>query len=331
MERRTFIAGTLALLAAPLAVEAQPAGKVPRIGMLCATFCASSTFLLPEHKAFLEALRGLGWVDGQTVLVDDRAAGVGFARLGKAAAELVRLKVAVILATDGAAAQAAKHATGTIPIVMVGVPDAVGLGLVATLARPGGNITGLTVPMVELVGKQLELLKDLIPSLSRVALLSNPDNSDHPSVVQSAQVAARQARVQLTVLQARSSHDFDGVFSAVRRAGTHALLVLSDQDISGERGGGALVFRALQRRVPTVSLYRDSPARGGLMSYGPSVPEAYRRAAAFVDHILKGTRQADLPVEQPTKFELVINPKTAKVLGLTIPPAVLERADEVIQ
>ena len=150
--------------------------------MLCATFCASSIFVLPEYQALLEALRRLGWVDGQTVIVDGRAAGVGFARLGEAAAELVRRKVAVILATDGAAAQAARHATGTIPIVMVGVPDAVGRGLVATLARPGGNITGLTVPMVELVGKQLGLLKDMIPSLSRVALLSNPTTPiTHPS------------------------------------------------------------------------------------------------------------------------------------------------------
>ena len=325
----TFLAW--AFLVAPLAAEAQPAGTVPRIGMLCATFCASSTFLLPEHKAFLEALRRLGWVDGQTIFVDDRAAGVGFARLGDAAAELVRLKVAVILATDGAAAQAARHVTGTIPIVMVAVPDAVGRGLVATLARPGGNITGITVPMVELVGKQLGLLKDMIPSLSRVGLLSNPDNPDHPPVVQSAQAAARQARVQLTVLQARSPHDFDGVLSTVSRAGAHALLVLSDQDISGDRGGGALVFRALQRRVPTISLYRDFPARGGLMSYGPSLPEAYRRAAAFVDHILKGTRPADLPVEQPLRYELMLNLQAAKALGVTIPPSVLARADEIIQ
>jgi putative ABC transport system substrate-binding protein len=329
--RLASCAFTLALLAAPLATEAQPAGAVPRIGMLCATFCPSSTFLLPEHKAFLEALRELGWVDGQTVIVDDRAAGVGFAQLGKAVAELVRLKVAVILATDGAAAQAARQATGTIPIVLVGVPDAVGRGLVATLARPGANITGLTVPMVELVGKQLGLLKDMIPSLSRVALLSNPDNPDHPPVVQSAQAAARQARVQLTVLQARSPRDFDGVFSAVSRAGAHALLVLSDQDISGERGGGELVFRTLQRRVPTISLHRDFPARGGLMSYGPSLSEAYRRAAAFVDHILKGTRPADLPVEPPLRYELMVNLQTAKALGLTIPPAVLARADEVVQ
>jgi putative ABC transport system substrate-binding protein len=320
----------LALLAAPLAAEAQP-GPMPRIGMLCATFCASSIFVLPEYQALLEALRGLGWVDGQTVIVDGRAAGVGFARLGEAAAELVRRKVAVILATDGAAAQAARHATGTIPIVMVGVPDAVGRGLVATLARPGGNITGLTVPMVELVGKQLGLLKDMIPSLSRVALLSNPDNPDHPPVVQSAQAAARQAKVQVTVLQARSPRDFDGVFSAVSRAGAHALLVLSDQDISGERGGGELVLRALQRRMPTISLHRDFPARGGLMSYGPSLSEAYRRAAAFVDHILKGTRPADLPVEQPLRYELMVNLQTAKALGLTIPPSVLARADEVIQ
>ena len=210
------------LIAAPLASEAQPTGTVPRIGMLCATFCASSTFLLLEQGVFLEALRGLGWVDGQTVLVDDRAAGVGFARLGEAATELVRLKAAVILATDGAAAQAARHVTGSIPIVMVGVPYAVGSGLVATLARPGGNVTGVTVPMVELVGKQLGLPRDMIPSLSRVALLSNPDNLDHPPIVRSAQTAAKQARVQLTVLQARSPHDFDGVFSLVSRAGAHA-------------------------------------------------------------------------------------------------------------
>jgi putative ABC transport system substrate-binding protein len=185
--------------------------------------------------------------------------------------------------------------------------------------------------MVELVGKQIELLKDVVPSLSRVAILSNPDNPDHPPVVQSAEAAARQATVQLTVIQARSHHDFDGVFSAVSRVGAQALLVLSDQDISGERGGGALVFRALQRRVPTISLFRDCPARGGLMSYGPSLPETYRRAATLVDRILTGARPAGLPVEQPLRYGLMVNLQTARALKLTIPPSVLARADEVIE
>jgi putative tryptophan/tyrosine transport system substrate-binding protein len=332
MKHKAALVLVLALLAAPPAAGAQQAGKVHRVGVLCATFCPSSSFELPEYKAFLDALRGLGWVDGQSVVVDDRAAGVGFGWLGEAVARLVQLKVDVILAIEGAAAaQAARHATGTIPIVLVGVPDAVGLGLVASLARPGGNITGLTVPMAELAAKQLELLKDLIPSLSRVALLSNPDNPDHPPVVQSAQAAAQQVRVSLTSLQARRHNDLDGVLSAVSREGAGALLVLPDQEISGARAGGRLTLLALQRRVPTISLYREFPVRGGLMSYGPSLPETYRRAARFVDRILRGTRPADLPVEQPLRYDLVVNLNTARSLGLTIPPSVLVRADEVIQ
>ena len=316
------------LLTAPLAAEAQQAGRVPRIGFLSLT---SPSDRPPLLDAFRQGLRELGWVEGQNIVIDYRYAEGRVDRLPDLAAELVRLKVDLIVASAGTqAATAAKNATETIPIVMIYVRDPVGTGLIASLARPGGNVTGVSGSAgLELFAKQLELLKETVPKIRRVAILSNPANAYHQLAIREVNVAARSLGVQLQLLEARGPNEFDGAFAAMAKERVGALLVLSDAMLSSHRT--RLADLAARSRLPAAYGVRESVEAGGLMSYGPSFLDLFRRSAAYVDKILKGAKPADLPVEQPTKFELVINLKTAKALGLTVPQTLLARADEVIE
>ena len=315
------------LLLAPLAADAQQAGKVPRIGYLGLTSPSDRPSLL---DAFRQGLRELGWVEGQNIFIDYRYAEDRVDRLPDLAAELVRLKVNIIVSLGTQGVTAAKNATETIPIVMIAVRDPVGTGLIVSLVRPGGNVTGVSgYAGLEMVAKQLELLKEAVPETRRVAILSNPTNAYHQLAIREVNVAARSLGVQLQLLEARGPNEFDGAFAAMAKERVGALLVLSDAMLSSHRT--RLADLTARSRLPAAYAVRESVEAGGLMSYGPSFLDFYRRSAAYVDKILKGAKPADLPVEQPTRFELVINLKTAKVLGITIPNAVLLRADEVIQ
>jgi putative tryptophan/tyrosine transport system substrate-binding protein len=327
MERRAFISGiTGGLLAAPLAVEAQQAGKVARIGYL-ANHVASSPHL-PE--AFRQGLRDLGYVEGRNVVIEYRDAEGKLERLRALAAELVALKVDVMVSSAYPGTLAAKNATNTIPIIMVGVADPVRMGLIASLVRPGGNITGLTLLAgTEIVGKHLELLKAAVPNLSRVAVLWNPANPMHVLRLREVEVAGRSLRVQLQILKAQGPEEFDSAFAAMTRERAGALYVVGDPMLSQHRR--RLAELAAKSRLPAVYELKDHAEAGGLVAYGPSLLDMYRRAATYVDKILKGANPADLPVEQPTKFELVINLKTAKALGLIIPQSLLLQADQVIE
>jgi putative ABC transport system substrate-binding protein len=317
-----------ALLAAPLAADAQQAGKVPQIGFLSLTSPSDRPAVL---DAFRQRLRELGWVEGQNIVIDYRYAEGRVDRLPDLAGELVRLKVDLIVASAGTqAATAAKNATETIPIVMIYVRDPVGTGLIASLAHPGGNVTGVSGSAgLELFAKQLELLKETVPKIRRVAILSNPDNAYHQLAIREVKVAARLLGVQLQLLEARGPNEFDGAFAAMAKERVGALLALSDAIFGPHRA--RLADLAARSRLPAAYGLRDYVEAGGLMSYGPSLLDSYRQAATYVDRILRGAKPAELPVERPTKFELVINMKTAKALGLTIPQSVLLRADEVIQ
>ncbi len=313
------------LLATPLAAEAQAPARVPRVGFLAPLSFATDTRL----DSFLQGLRELGYVDGQTIAIEFRSAEGKPERLPALAAELVRLKVDVIVATAQASTEAAKKATGTIPIVFTVVGDPVGVGLVASLARPGGNITGLASVAPEVVGKQLQLLKEVAPKISRVAILQNPNNPGHPVVLRQAETAARALGMQLQVLYARTPAEIDAAFAAMRSQRAEGVLVDRNALVLVQRTQIAAL--AAKGRLPAVYGFRENAEAGGLMAYGANVSAMYRRAATYVDKILKGAKPADLPVEQPTKFDLVINLKTAKALGLTIPQSFLARADEVIQ
>jgi putative ABC transport system substrate-binding protein len=328
--RRAFI-GTLAggLLASPFAAEAQQAAKVARIGYLSLNRAASPHLT----ETFLHGLRDLGYVEGRNLVIEYRDAEGKVERFPALAAELVALKVDVIVTAGGTpAALAAKQATRTLPIVFAGVGDAVTDGLVTSLARPGGNVTGASVLAPELASKCLEQLKQAVPGVSRVAVLWHPGaHGEHTQkdMLKGAEVAARALGVRLQVVEARGPADFDRVFSDMTRARAGALIVLGSAMFFNERR--RLVDLAAKHRLPAVYTSRDVVDAGGLMSYGSNAADMNRRAATYVDKILKGTKPADLPVEQPTKFELVINLKTAKALGLTIPQSLLQRADEVIQ
>jgi putative tryptophan/tyrosine transport system substrate-binding protein len=309
----------LGLLMAPLAAEAQPPTKVHRIGVL-ASSPSPGPGRSPFTEAFLEEMRALGYVEGQHLVLEVRGAAGQYERFPALAAELVRLPVDVLLVPNTPAALAAKHATTTIPIVMVGLGDPVGSGLVASLARPGGNITGLSVMHPDLAGKQLEFLTDVRPTVSRVAVLWNPTNPVAALMVRAAEVAAQALGVQLYLREARGPDAFDRAFAAITRAHAGALLVLGDSMFFQHRR--RLTELAATSRLPTMYAIQ-CPAfveAGGLFCYGASLLDMWRRAATYVDKILKGAKPADLPVEQPTTFELVINLKTAQALGLTIPP-----------
>ena len=325
--RRQFLRTvSVGLLAAPFAFEAQQPGRVPRIGFLSVT---SPSDRPPLLDAFRQGLRELRWVEGQNIVIDYRYAEGRVDRLPDLAAELVRLKVDLIVSGGTQGVTAAKNATETIPIVMIAVRDSVGTGLIASLARPGGNVTGVSGSAgLEIVAKQLELLKETVPKIRRVAILSNPANAYHQLAIREVNVAARSLGVQLQLLEARGPNEFDGAFAAMAKERVGALLVLSDAIFGSHRT--RLADLAARSRLPAAYGNRESVEGGGLMSYGPSFLDLHRRAATYVDKILKGAKPADLPVEQPTTFELVINLKTAKALGLTIPQSLLQRADEVI-
>jgi ABC-type uncharacterized transport system substrate-binding protein len=317
------VALTLSILVAPFVADAQQPGRVPRIGILQNTV-ALNTYT----EAFRQGLRALGWVEDQNMVIESRE-GRGYEHYPDLAAELVRLQVDVIFATNAPAIQAAMRATTTIPIVMVSLGDPVAAGFVASLARPGGNITGLSGFSPELSGKQLELLKEVVPNVARVALLANPTNPHTPFIVSEAEMAARALGVQLHLLEVREPNELGSVFAAMTSARAEALLVLPDPMLSGQ--SGRIVELAAQSRLPAMYAELSWALAGGLMVYGVSLDDMNRRAATYVDKILKGAKPRDLPVEQPTKFDLLINLKTALALGLSIPPSILFQADEVIR
>ena len=323
--RRVFV-GSLAggLLAAPLAAQAQQAAKAARVGYLVLDLAAAPHLT----EAFRQGLRDFGYVEGRNLVIEYRSADGNLERLSPLAAELVALKVDVIVAGGTPQALAAKQATRTIPVVFATAADPV----CSSLARPGGNVTGLSNLAPELVGKCLEELKQAVPRVSRVAVLWQPGGGGERTdkdMLKGAEVAARALGVRLQFVEARGPADFDRAFSDMTRARAGALTVLSSPMLFNERR--RLVDLAAKNRLPAVYVRREFVDAGGLMSYGSNGTDLFRRAAAYVDKILKGAKPADLPVEQPTKFELVINLKTAKALGLTIPQSLLGRADEVIQ
>jgi len=324
--RTLAITLALGILATPIAAEAQVPAKVPRIGFLASYSPTNNAHFL---EAFRQGLRELGYVDGQNIAIEYRFAEGRPERLPALAAELVRLKVDVIVTGGPPAPEATKQATSTIPIVFAVTGDPVAEGLVASIARPGGNITGLASIASETVGKQLELLKEVVPKVSRVAVLQNPSNHGHPFVLRQAEGAARALGVQLHIVQARTPPEIEAAFAAMRSQRAGGVLILRDQLFLTQRTQIAAL--AAKSRLPAVYGNREYAEAGGLMAYGASTPHMYRRAATYVDKILKGAKPADLPVEQPMRFELVINLKTAKALGLTIPQSILIRADEVIQ
>jgi putative tryptophan/tyrosine transport system substrate-binding protein len=319
------------ILAAPLAAEAQPATKEYRIGRLSAGPPIEPNASL---AAFRQGLRELGYVEGQNLVMEDRYAEGSAERLPDLAAELVRLQVDVIVAGGTGAIRAAQNATRTIPIVMSGSYDPVQEGFVASLAHPGGNITGLSFLGVELPGKRLELLKETVPQSTRIAVMWNPVFPGYASrqvLLQNLTVAAQALGLHLHLVEVRSADELDTAFAALPQARADALLVMEDSMVLSPRLGGRLADLAATSRLPAMYSWREHVAVGGLMAYGPSLPDTSRRAATYVVKILKGAKPGDLPVEQPTKFELVINMKTAKALGLTIPQTLLQRADQVIQ
>lgn len=306
---------------------AQQPEKIRRIGFLAVNSPSADKHL---DEAFRQSLRELGWVEGRNITIEYRSAEAKADRLPALAAELVNAKVDVIVSAGGTpGAQAAKKATGTIPIVFTSSGDPVATGLVASLAHPGGNVTGLSRVGPDLSVKKVELLKEIMPKISRVAFVWNPDNAANALALKETEAAAGEVRWQVQSVEVRGPHQFEAAFSAMSKARAPAVIVQSDQSF---RGRLSLLARlAVENKLPTMLPQSEYVEAGGLMSYGENLAERYRRAAVFVDKILKGAKPADLPVEQPTKFELVINLKTAKKIGLTIPANVLARAGRVIK
>ena len=316
----TFAVG---VLAAPLAIEAQQPAKVPRIGVL---YPGPMPLLAPRMEAFRQGLRESGYVEGQNVAIELRYAEGRTERLPDLAAELVRLNVNVIAAFGDSPLRVAQQTTMAIPIVAL-TDDLVGAGLADSLARPGRNTTGVSMLAPELSAKRLELLKQIVPKVSRVAVLWDP--STGTSQLRAVEEAARSLGVQLQVLEVRGRDDLESAFQAVKKGRAGGLVMLASPILTSL--GQAIIDLAAKNRLPAIYQWRQQPEAGGLASYGPSLLEMWRQTALVVAKILKGAKPADLPVEQPTKFELVINLKTAKVLGLTIPQSMLIRADHVIE
>ncbi len=316
----------LGLLASPLTAAAQRAGKVPVIGVMEGP---APSLNQPVREAFRQGLEQHGWVEGRNVVIEYRSADGRTERFPELAAELVRLNVSVILVAGEPMIIAARQATATIPIVMAAVGDPVGRGFVASLARPGGNITGVSNLAVEMTGKWVELIKEAVPKAMKVAALRNPANPTHAVFWRQTQEAARALGVQAQPAEAKAVEEIDLAFAAMAKERSGALIVFPDPLFNGNlvRVAGL----AERYRLPWLGMFRESADAGALISYGPSLRDNYRRAAGFVDRILKGAKPADIPVEQARQFELVINLKTAKALGLTIPPSLLARADQVIE
>jgi len=326
MDRRAFLAVVAAggVIAMPAVARAQQAGKVHRIGFLSLQSGLTST-----TDAFPQGLGELGYVEGRNLIIEYRWAAQKEERLPELAAELVRLKVEVIVTAAAPTIEAARRATSTIPIVMAAVADPVGSGLVTSLARPGGNVTGLTALSTDLAGKRLQLVREVVPKATRVAVLAYHGTSATRLFLEQMRAAAQQMGVQLAVQEVNEAGGLPGAFTTMQRERAQALIV-QVTPFSADNAK-RIVELAAQHRLPAMYDVRSFVDAGGLVSYGPSLPEMFHRAAFYVDRILKGAKPADLPIEQPTKFELVINMKAAKALALVIPPAILGRADEVIQ
>jgi len=328
INRRRFLRTVSAsLLAAPLGAEAQPTEKLPRVGIL-SPGSGSDPFVQPFLDVFRRGLRELGYVEGQTISLEYRWAEGRYDRLPDLATELVHLKVDVIVAV-ALAIRAAKRATQTIPIVIAAADDPIVTGLVVSLARPGGNITGVSMNAHDLVGKQLQLLREVVPKVSLVAVLWDPANPAHTPQLREAEAAAQTLGVRLHPLRAQNSEEIDRAFAATKTEHVGALLVLADSMFLFQRD--RIASLAAKDRLPAVYGLRWHAEAGGLMAYGANQLVQSRRLAVYVDKILKGAKPGDLPIEQATQFELVINLKTAKALGLTIPPSLLARADQVIE
>jgi putative tryptophan/tyrosine transport system substrate-binding protein len=327
MAKKTIVVFLVSLALASLHLaQAQQPKKVPRIGFLGFT---SLSAIAARIEAFQQGLREFGYVEGKSIVVEYRSAEGELDRLPELAAELVRLKVEVIVTSGPSVTRAVKDATTTIPIVMGFDTDPVGNGFVASLARPGGTITGLSVVSPEISGKQLELLKEIVPKLNRVAVLGTSTNPGNAQALKETELAAGAYKVQFQYLNVLSPKDIETAFRTASKGRAGAVLVLASPLIESHRT--QITDLAAKNRLPAIYYAPEFVEAGGLMSYGTSFPDLFRRAATYVDKILKGAKPADLPVEQPTKFELVINLKTAKQIGLTIPPNVLARADRVIK
>jgi putative ABC transport system substrate-binding protein len=320
----SILVAVVLLVLGVIAEAQQP--RVPRVGYVFATTSSEGQDLL---RAIREGLRELGYMEGRSIALEVRWAEGRYERLPALVAELVHLKVDILVVATTPGALAAKSATSTIPVVMVAVGDPVGSGLVASLARPGGNLTGLSLLNPELHGKRLELLKDILPRISRVATLINPGNPIHAVFLHETQAAAQALALQLQPVEVRGPEDFAGAFGAA--AGSHAGAIIAFDDPLTLGYSTQIVALAAKHRLPVIYGFREFPEVGGLMSYGANRRDLYRRTTVFVDKILKGAKPADLPVEQPMKFEFIINLKAAKQIGLTIPPNVLARADKVIK
>lgn len=327
MKRSIYWVALCSLLAAlSLSAQAQPQEiRVPRIGVLHSTFPNDSY----DDKAFEEGLIARGYVDGKNIIIENRYAEGKLDRLPELAAELVDLKVDVLVALNPPSARAAKNATRTIPIVMRSTDDPVATGLVASLARPGGNVTGLSSSSTELIGKRIELVKEVVPKVSLLAVLRNPDVSDAAVKWKETSAAARVIGLRIFSAEARHANDFENAFTAARKKRAQALITLRTPLIVSNRS--LITLLATKNRMPVIYDDHVFVDEGGLMSYGANLADLHRRAATYADKILKGAKPSDLPVEQPTKFELVINLKTANQIGLTIPQSVLYRADRVIR
>ena len=326
MGRREFITLIVgAAVAWPLAAQAQQPGKLPTIGYLGAGAPAADT---PWKAAFVQRLRELGWIEGRTIAIEARWAEGRSERYAEIAAEMVRLKVAVIVTYATAPVIAVKQATSVIPIVFAVAGDPVGSGLVASLARPGGNVTGLSVQTTDIAAKRLELLRAVVPTFRRLAIMGNADNPLTVREMREVQATARSLGLECATLEVRRAEDIAPAIEAVK-GGADALYVASDPLINANRL--RINILAVGARLPTIHIQRENVETGGLMSYGPNFPDVFRRTAEYVDKILRGAKPADIPVEQPTKFDLVINLITAQALGLTVPPTLLARADEVIE
>jgi putative tryptophan/tyrosine transport system substrate-binding protein len=329
MTRRTiqcFITLALGLLVAPLASDAQPPGKIPRVGILTAV---TAPTIEPLQELLRQGLRERGYVEGQHIVLESRSAEGHYERLPALAAEMVARPVDVLVTWGTPATVAAKKATSTVPILFFGVGDPVGSGLVASLARPGGNVTGVTNLTAELSAKQLELLKEVVPGLTQIAVLRNPRNPASAVQLQWTELAAQPLGMQLHVVDVRDPSEFEAAFLSMTRERAGALIVLADTMFLNQRR--QIADLALKHRLPATFNWREYAEAGGLIAYGPRLADQWRRVAEFVDKILKDVRPADLPVEQPTTFELVLNLKTAQALGLTLPPTLLLLADEVIR
>lgn len=326
MKRRAFIGLLGGAAAFPLAARAQQRGTVPRIGYLFSFTQAEGRHL---WEACRQGLRELGYIEGRNIAVEPRFAEGRHERLPGLATDLVRHNVDVIVAAATPASLAAKGATSTIPIVIVAVGEPVKVGLVTNLARPGGNVTGLSLLTTDLSGKRLELLREFVPNLARVGVLKNPDNAVSAVFLDETQVAARKLGIELQPTDARNPEQIDRAFEQAATRRDEAMIVFDDPVLWSHRE--RVVGHAAARKIPLMYGLRDFVDVGGLMSYGPDRPDQYRRTAIFVDKILKGAKPADLPVERPTKFELIFNRKTAKALGLEVPTSLLLRADEIVE